>query len=128
MATSATADGLGQFLPLTPVAFEILLALAGGDRHGYAILRDIEERASGRISPHPGTLYRAINRLMESGLLVELDERPAPELDDERRRYYRLTELGREVAVAEARRLEGQLLVARARKLLDRPTAARGAP
>lgn len=124
MARSATADGPGEFLPLTPVAFEILLALAAGDRHGYAILRDIEERASGRIGLHPGTLYRAINRLMESGLLVELDERPAPELDDQRRRYYRLTELGRQVAVAEARRLEGQLFVARARRLLRRPNTA----
>ncbi len=106
-----------EFLPLTPVAFEILLALAEGDRHGYAVMREIEERTEGRLSPHPGTLYRALGRLVDTGILEELQERPDPD-SHERRRYYRLTELGREVAAAEALRLEEQLGTARARKLL----------
>lgn len=108
-----------SFLPLTPVAFEILLALAGGEAHGYAILRDIEDRTEGRMSPHAGSLYRAIARLEADRLLEELEERPDPEADDERRRYYRLTSLGREVAAAEAGRLEQQVRSARARRLLE---------
>ena len=105
---------------MTPLAFDILLALAGEDRHGYAILLDIAERSGGRLRPHPGTLYRAIARLVETGWVAELDERPDPD-DDERRRYYRLTAAGRRVAAAEARRLELQVRAARARKLLQRP-------
>jgi DNA-binding PadR family transcriptional regulator len=106
---------------LTPLAFDILLALAGEDRHGYAILLDIAERSSGRVRPHAGTLYRAIARLVESGWVTELDERPDPKHDDERRRYYRLTAAGRRVAAGEARRLEQQVRSARMRKLLQRP-------
>ena len=111
-------DAAAPFLPLTPVAFEILLALAGGEAHGYAVLREIERRTEGRLSPHAGTLYRAIARLVADGLLEELDERPDPERDDERRRYYALTPLGLAVAEAEARRLEGLVASARARNLL----------
>lgn len=96
-------------LPLTPIAFEIMLSLADGEAHGYRILTDIGARTDGRLRPHAGTLYRAIARLVEQGLLEELDERPVPELDDERRRYYGLTELGRAVAVAEANRLDAQV-------------------
>lgn len=107
-----------SFLPLTPVAFEILLALAGGEAHGYAILQEIERRSDGRLSPHAGSLYRAIARLVEDGLIQELDERPDPASDDERRRYYRLTALGRAVAAAEAVRLESQVMSARAARLL----------
>jgi DNA-binding PadR family transcriptional regulator len=107
-----------SFLPLTPVAFEILLALAGGEAHGYAILQEIERRSDGRLAPHAGSLYRAIARLVDDDLIEELDERPDPQADDERRRYYRLTALGREVAAAEAVRLESQVLSARAAKLL----------
>lgn len=107
-----------DFLPLTPVAFEILLALAEGDQHGYSIMRAVEERTNGAMEMHPGTLYRALNRLLSQGLIVELDDRPAPELDDERRRYYRMTPLGTQVLRAEARRLEGQVIAARARRLL----------
>lgn len=114
----------GSFLPLTPIAFEVLLSLAGGDAHGYRILTDIEERTGGRLRPHPGTLYRAIARLVEQGLLEELDERPDPERVDERRRYYGLTELGRRVAAAEAARLEAQLRHARAMRLFE-PAPAR---
>ena len=106
------------FLPLTPVAFEILLALADGERHGYSILREVAERSNGAVTLHPGTLYRALARLLESGWIDELDERPEAEHDDERRRYYRLTECGIAVARAEAERLAGQLAAARNRKLL----------
>ena len=108
----------GDFLPLTPVAFEILLALADGEQHGYAIMLDVEQRSGGAISLHPGSLYRALNRLLDSGLIEELDERPDPAQDDERRRYYQLTRLGVEVARAEGRRLEAQLATARTRRLM----------
>jgi DNA-binding PadR family transcriptional regulator len=104
-----------RFLPLTPLAFEILLAVAESDAHGYRILLDIERRTAGRLRPHPGTLYRAIARLVDQRLLEELDERPDLALDDQRRRYYRLTALGRHVAEAEAQRLESQLRFARTR-------------
>ena len=106
------------FLPLTPVAFEILLALADGEQHGYSIMREVERRTGGSVVLHPGTLYRALARLVESGLIGELEERPDPEHDDERRRYYQLTAHGLAVARAEAERLEGQVAAARARKLL----------
>ena len=102
-----------RFLPLTPVVFEIALALAAGERHGYEIMQDVERRTDGRIVLHPGTLYRALGRLLEQGLLEELDERPAADRDDERRRYYRLSPLGRAVARAEVERLAGQVAAAR---------------
>ena len=107
-----------SFLPLTPVAFEILLALADGEQHGYSIMREVDRRSSGAVTLHPGTLYRALARLLESGLIAELDERPDPAHDDERRRYYQLTDRGIAVARAEAQRLESQLSAARARRLL----------
>ena len=91
--------------PLTPVAFDILLALLEGEAHGYAIMRSVTERTGGRVRLLPGTMYRAFNRLQEQGLIDESGERPDPAVDDQRRRYYRLTELGREVAAAEASRL-----------------------
>jgi DNA-binding PadR family transcriptional regulator len=106
---------------LTPIAFEILLALADEDRHGYAILQDIVARTDGEFRPHAGSLYRALARLVGEGWVVELDERPDPSDDDGRRRYYRLTAAGRRVAAAEADRLAAQVRVARARKLLQRP-------
>lgn len=107
-----------KFLPLTPVAFEILLALADGEQHGYSVMREVGRRTAGAVSLHPGTLYRALARLLESGLIEELEDRPDPQHDDERRRYYQLTALGIAVAKAEAERLAGQLAAARARKLL----------
>ena len=110
-----------SFLPLTPVAFEVMLSLAPGSVHGYAILQDIEERTDGRTSLHAGTLYRAIARLVESGLVEELEERPDPDLDDARRRYYALTALGRRVAAAEAERLAERVATARSRRLTGRP-------
>jgi DNA-binding PadR family transcriptional regulator len=106
------------FLPLTPVAFEILLALADGERHGYSILQEVESRSGGAISLHAGTLYRALARLLESDLIEELAESPDPSSGDERRRYYRLTQRGVSVARAEVARLEGQLAAARTRRLL----------
>lgn len=103
--------GVERFLPLTPVVLEIAIALAGGERHGYDIMQDVERRTDGRIVLHPGTLYRALARLLDQKLIEELDERRGD--DDERRRYYRLTPLGRAVARAEVERLATQVSAAR---------------
>ena len=107
-----------SFLPLTPVAFEILLALADGERHGYTILQEVEHRSGGTVSLHAGTLYRALARLLESELIEELSRAPDSSSADERRRYYRLTARGIAVAKAEIVRLQGQLAAARSRGLL----------
>jgi len=112
-----------EFLPLTPAMFHILLALADKERHGYHIMREVDERTSGGVKLGPGTLYGSIKRMMADGLIEELDERPDPELDDERRRYYRLTDLGFRVATAEAQRLEQMVKSARAKKLLPKTRA-----
>jgi len=112
-----------EFLPLTPAMFNILLALADKERHGYHIMREVDERTSGNVKLGPGTLYGSIKRMMADGLIEELDERPDPELDDERRRYYRLTDLGFRVATAEAQRLEQMVRSARAKKLLPKTRA-----
>lgn len=103
----------GDLLPLPTAAFHILMALADEDRHGYAIIQDVAARTSGGVTLGPGTLYRSIQRMLEQGLIEELTERPAPELDDERRRYYRITTFGREVARAETARLAALLRLAR---------------
>jgi len=112
-------------LPLTPVAFEILLALADGERHGYFIMQEVERRSGGRVNLHPGTLYRALNRLLGEGLIEEIDapEPARPEPHDGRRRYYRVTSFGREVAAAEAERLASQLSAARLKNLVSRGDA-----
>jgi DNA-binding PadR family transcriptional regulator len=102
-----------SLLPLPSAAFHILVALADGDRHGYAIMQDVAAGTGGHLKLNPGTLYTTIRRLLEQGLVVELDERPDPEQDDERRRYYRLTDMGRDVAKAEAARLQRALAFAR---------------
>lgn len=102
-------------LPLTPVAFEILLALAGEDLHGYAILQAVETRLKGLLPLRTGTLYRSLARLLEDDLIEEV---PGADKTDERRRYYRITPHGREVATLEAERLAGQVDAARARRLL----------
>lgn len=94
-----------DLLPLPPATFHILLALADEDRHGYAIIQDVEARTNGELRLSAGTLYRSIQRMLEQGLILETRERPAPEDDDERRRYYRITPFGVEVAKAEARRM-----------------------
>ncbi len=103
---------VASFLPLTSVVFEILVSLAGEDRHGYSILTDVRSRTGESL--RPGSLYRALNRLLDESLIEELDERPDPSVDDERRRYYRLTRLGRRVAQAEAARLDAQIERAKA--------------
>jgi len=105
---------------LRPVEFQVLLALAGDDLHGYAILQEVARLTDGDLEIEPGTLYRALHRMLRDGWVVELSRRPAADVDDERRRYYRLTALGRRVAVAEADRLSRLLSIARAHKLLSR--------
>jgi len=94
-----------ELLPLPAAVFQILVALAAGERHGYAIMQDIETRTDGKMRLGPGTLYGSIKRMLEQGLIEESDERPDPDLDDERRRYYRITRFGRRVAGAETERL-----------------------
>jgi DNA-binding PadR family transcriptional regulator len=111
-----------SFLPLHRDTFHILVSLADRDRHGYAVMQDVLERTNGRLRLSPSSLYASIRRLLDRGLIEELDERPDPAHDDERRRYYRLTRLGRDVAKAEARRLERLLGDARATGLLPRRT------
>jgi DNA-binding PadR family transcriptional regulator len=107
-------------LPLAPAVFQILVALADQDRHGYAIMQDVAQRTGGRMKLSPGTLYGSIKRMLEEGLIVEIDERPGPEEDDERRRYYRLTAAGRDVAEREADRLATLVRQARAAGLTPR--------
>ena len=109
-----------DWLPLTPAMFHILLALADKERHGYHIMQEVDERTEGTVKLGPGTLYGSIKRMVTDGLVEELEERPDPELDDERRRYYRLTDFGFRVARAEALRLEQMVKSARAKKLLPR--------
>ena len=108
-------------LPLTPAVFHVLLALADGERHGYAIMQEVAEHSDGRIKLGPGTLYGTIKRLIEAQLIEESDDRPDPHLDDERRRYYRLTGVGRRVVRAEAQRYAEMAAVARGKKLIGRP-------
>ncbi len=110
--------------PLTPAMFHVLLALAGDDLHGYAILKDVELRTNGEVKLSTGTLYGIIKRLLNDGLIAERRERPAAIHDDERRRYYRLTARGREVAGAEAARLEKVVALARSRRLLKKMQTA----
>jgi DNA-binding PadR family transcriptional regulator len=117
---NANADAIVALLPLLPATFHILVALADEDRHGYAIIQDVAARTDGSIRLSPGTLYRSIQRMLEDRLIVETDERPSPEDDDERRRYYRLTTLGTAVAQAEAARLMDLVRMARARGLAPR--------
>ena len=117
---NANVDAIAGMLPLLPATFHILVALADEDRHGYAIIQDVAARTDGSIRLSPGTLYRSIQRMLEDGLIVETDERPSPENDDERRRYYRLTTLGTAVAQAEAARLMDLVRMARARGLAPR--------
>jgi DNA-binding PadR family transcriptional regulator len=107
-------DDVDELLPLPSATFHILLALADEDLHGYAIIQAVEARTDGELRLSAGTLYRSIQRMLEQGLVAELRERPAPEEDDERRRYYRITPFGKAVAKAEARRLAGLVRMARA--------------
>ncbi|HEY2016124.1 MAG TPA: PadR family transcriptional regulator [Bryobacteraceae bacterium] len=103
-----------SLLPLPQATLHILLAVADDDRHGYAIIQDVAARTAGELKLSAGTLYRSIQRMMEQGLIVETSSRPEPELDDERRRYYRITPFGRTVAQAEVQRLAKLVRLARA--------------
>jgi DNA-binding PadR family transcriptional regulator len=105
-------------LPLTPAVFHILLALADGEKHGYGIMKEITRRTEGATRMGPGTLYGSIGRMLESGLIELAGERPDAELDDERRRYYRLTDFGLRVARAEVQRLDQLLRAARSKPAL----------
>jgi DNA-binding PadR family transcriptional regulator len=107
---------IAAFLPLTPPVFHVMVALADGEKHGYAILKDVEEGTGGTVAISTGTLYAIIKRLLHSGLIEETNTRQPH--DDQRRRYYRLTALGRRVAIAEARRMEAMLAGAREKRLL----------
>lgn len=108
-----------SFLPLTPVAFEILLALAEGERHGYDVMIEVERRSAGRINPNPGTLYRALDRLVQEELLTSA----VRSVDGDSRRVFALSPLGRAVAAAEAARLSDQVLAARSLQLFKRSGA-----
>lgn len=106
-------------LPLTPAVFHILLALSDRERHGYSIMQEIAVQTSNQLRIGPTTLYRSIKRMLEDGLIIETEERPDPELDDERRRYYRLTTFGQQVAIAETRRLASAVSIAQKKLLPD---------
>jgi DNA-binding PadR family transcriptional regulator len=115
MTATLLARTADDFLPLKPVVFHVLLSLAEGERHGYAIMQDISERENARMSLEPGNLYRHLKFMLDEGLIQETDRRPVAGRDDERRRYYQITRLGRQVALAETTRLEGLAREARSR-------------
>lgn len=116
-----------ELLPLTSAVFHILLALADGERHGYGIMQEITLRTDGKMRMGPGTLYGSIKRMLADGLIEELGERPDPVLDDERRRYYRLTGFGLRVAQAEAQRLAQLVNAAQFKRLLGGTGSSGGA-
>jgi len=113
-----------SYLPLTSAVFHFLLALADGDKHAYAIMKDVARLTDGAVRLSAGTLYGLVRRFVSEGMIAEKSERPIAALDDERRRYYRLTEFGREVAMAEAARLENLLALAKAKRLVTRTRPA----
>ena len=113
-AMSENAPSPESLLPLPEATLHILMSLAEEDRHGYAVIQDVAARTGGAVRLSPGTLYRSIQRMLEQGLIVEKLDRPAPEEDDERRRYYRITPFGAAVARAETRRLSELVRLARA--------------
>lgn len=114
---SARAEKPEDCLPLTPAALNILLALGGGERHGYAIMQEVAQRSDGAMRLGPTTLYRSIKQMLERGWIEESAQRPDPDVDDERRRYYRLTDFGRRVATAEVQRLDSLVGAARSKGL-----------
>ena len=119
MRQPRSSSDISRHLPLKPLVFQILLALAEGERHGWSLVRDVQQRGGfGRIMP--GNFYRTLRAMLEDEFIEESDERPRAEQDDERRRYFRLTALGEQIASAEAHRLEAAVLEARAKKLLTR--------
>jgi len=113
-----THEDVAALVPLPPATFHILVAVAQEERHGYGIIQDVERRTGGQLRLSAGTLYRSIHRMLEQGLIVETDDRPAPEFDDERRRYYRISALGTAVARAETRRMAQLVRMARTQGLL----------
>jgi DNA-binding PadR family transcriptional regulator len=106
-----------DMLPLTPAMLHVLLALADGDKHGYAIIKEVSRRTNNAVALGAGTLYALVKRLLSEAMIVETEERPDPSLDDERRRYYRLTAFGRAVAMADVQRLESIVEQAHAKRL-----------
>ena len=118
MSKAKPDRGLEAYVPLPSASFEILVALAGGERHGYAIMQEVAERTDGSVRLGPGTLYGSLKRLLADGLVAEAGERADSESGEERRRYYRITSFGLTVARAEARRLESMVRAARQKKLL----------
>ena len=119
-------QSLRELLPLTPPVFHILLALADEERHGYGIMQDVTRQTDSALQLGPGTLYGCLKRMLAAGLVEESDERPDPALDDERRRYYRMTALGHHVVRAEAQRLASAVTAAISKRLLDRKTSLAG--
>ena len=117
--THRTHPSAERMLPLTPAVFHIQLALAGESKHGYGIMKTVEEITGGKVSMGPGTLYGTIKRMLKTGLIEEVDERIDPDLDDERRRYYRLTPFGTRVLKAEVERMADLMKVARSKSLLE---------
>ena len=113
----------GDLLPLTPPVFHILVALCDEERHGYGIMQDVARQTDNALQLGPGTLYGCLKRMLAAGMVEESDVRPDPAIDDERRRYYRMTPLGRRVVRAEAQRLANAVTAARTRRLFDRPKA-----
>ena len=119
MRRQGSSPGPEAFLPLTNASLHILLALGDGERHGYAIMQDVRESSAGAIRLGPGTLYRSIQDLLEDALIEESSRRPTAD-EDQRRRYYRLTGLGRRVLAAEAQRLASVVALAKTKKVLQR--------
>lgn len=107
-----------EFIPLTPAVFNILLALADREKHGYGIMLEVEDNTNGQVLMGPGTLYGSIKRMLKAGLIEESDERADLEMDDQRRKYYRLTDLGRRTLHMEAERLASQVMIAKAKNVL----------
>ena len=107
-----------EFTPLTPAVFNILLSLADGEKHGYGIMLEVEANTKGQVIMGPGTLYGSIKRMLKADLIEESDERADPEMDDQRRKYYKLTNLGRRALRMEAERLASQVMIARAKNIL----------
>ena len=126
MGDSARVPEPESYLPLSPAVLDIMLALGSEEMHGYAIMQEVKRRTNGQRRLAPGTLYRSLKQMHERSLLEELEERPEPGLDDERRRYYRLTDLGRKVALAEVDRLEGLVRAGRSKGFVPsgRPSGA----
>ena len=120
MSASESSDDIQTLLPLPTAFFHILVALADRDRHGYSIMQDVSARTDGKVRLSAGTLYSAVRRMLEQGLIEELRDSPDPDSEDQRRRYYRLTALGRQVALAEARRLRDMLSQAQETGLIPR--------